>query len=254
MNIFITGASSGIGEALAQQYAGKNVCLGLVARERGRLFDIAARCEALGATVVTYEADVTDFLKMHKIATDFLNITGSSIDLVIANAGIREVEDDFLTDISIPRKLIEVNYLGVINTFSPFLRTCIKQSRGSLTVISSISSLRATHNSGAYSASKAAVDLWCEALRLRLLPYKVNVTVINLGFVSTAMTKGLAFKMPGILSPERAAELISAKINKRVRSVTLPWQSRIIWGIFCMMPGKLYDFVINFAKSRQKDN
>ena len=246
--ILITGAATGIGAALAEYYAQPGVILALLARKEGDLLSTSAQCRAKGAVVYEYFADVTNIDAMRRCAADLLD-REEKVDIVIANAGIRKEEDMDCQDTKIPEDVMRVNYLGVINTFSPFIRAMKARKQGRLVIISSIAAFRGTPNSGAYSASKAAVNVWAESLRLRLIPYGVGLTTICLGFVNTVMTEDLPFWMPGILSTKKAAELIAGSIEKRARVVTLPWQSRFIWTIFRVLPGRLYDKLITFAKS-----
>lgn len=246
--ICITGASSGIGAALAVQYAGPRVVLGLFARDEIGLKAVSEKCRSIGAEVYEYLADVTDVNVMRSCAADLLGRV-DGVDIVIANAGIRGEEDMDCQDTHIAEEIMRVNYFGVINTFSPFIRPMKARQHGQLAIISSIASFRGTPNSGAYSASKAAVNVWSESLRLRLLPHGVGLTTICLGFVNTAMTEGLPFWMPGILAPERAARLIAKNINNKRRVVTLPWPSKLIWSMFRILPGFAYDKLILLAKA-----
>jgi short-subunit dehydrogenase len=173
------------------------------------------------------------------------------IDVVVANAGVAIVEyeeEERMLEAAVAN--IDVNYYGVINTFAPFLEQLRKQRSGSLVAISSNSALRATHNSGPYSASTAAVVLWTEGLRLRLRPYGVTVTTICPGFVATAMTKVNKFWMPGMISAEKAGRLISRHIDRKSRVAVLPWTSGGLWIAFSWMPGRLYDWLIDTAKRR----
>lgn len=250
-NIFISGASRGIGAALSEHYAAAGVRLGLLSRSRvSELEMVAERCRDKGAEVYTYLADVSKEEAIKKCALDFLGRV-NNIDLVIGNAGVALIEDvDFLNS-QIPLENMSVNYFGVINTFLSFLPAMKERRAGHLAVVSSISSIRSTHNSGAYSASKAAINLWTEGLRLRLLPYGIPVTTLCVGFVDTAMTKGNSFWMPGIISAQEAAKLIDSAIRRRKRLIIIPWQSRLIWTIFRILPGRVYDFVINWAKANQ---
>lgn len=249
-NIFITGASSGIGEALSVLYAEQGVTLGLLSTNTSNTLEIVAdRCRAKGALVLTYQADVSARLSMAECASNFLTKAGN-IDLIIANAGVAFVEDSNYSETEIPMHNMEVNYFGVINTLLPFIAHMKKNKSGHLVVISSISSLRSTHNSGAYSASKAAINLWSEGLRLRLRPYGIPVTTLCVGFVDTAMTRNNTFWMPGLISADKAAQLISSAITRQKRLVTLPWQSGGLWTIFHLMPGEIYDWIIDWVKNK----
>ena len=246
--ILITGASSGIGAALGEYYAQPGTTLALLARKEGELRAISEKCHTKGAVVHEYVADVTDVEAVRRCAVDLLGRV-ERVDIVIANAGIRGEEDMDCQDTQLPEEIMRVNYFGVINTFSPFIRPMKAEGHGQLAVISSIAAFRGTPNSGAYSASKAAVNVWTESLRLRLIPHGISLTTICLGFVNTAMTAGLPFWMPGILTPEKAAALIARKIEQKSRVVTIPWQSRFIWTVFRLLPGSLYDKVILLAKA-----
>ncbi|NOU02710.1 MAG: SDR family NAD(P)-dependent oxidoreductase [Novosphingobium sp.] len=251
--IFITGASSGIGKALSLRLAGNGVALGLLSRGRdASLEEVAALCREKGAEVFAYAADVSDAVATAAAAQAFLDRVGR-IDVVVANAGVSAVDqDDEANWLDISKANMDVNFYGVINTIVPFIDTLKRQKHGSLAIISSISALRATHNSGPYSASKAAVNLWSEGLRLRLRPFKVSVTTLCVGFVDTAMTRSNKFWMPGLISADKAAALIDSKIRRKVRLTVLPWTSGGIWAIFHQMPGRLYDLVIDTAKKRQQ--
>ncbi|OPY79186.1 MAG: Fatty acyl-CoA reductase [Syntrophorhabdus sp. PtaU1.Bin153] len=248
--IWITGASSGIGAALSQHYAGSGKVLGLTARDQNGLETVAAACRAKGATVYSYQADVTDAHALRACSLDFLSKVGQ-VDLVIANAGIRVEEDDDYQNLQIQEETMKTNFLGVVHTLSPFILAAKKNRRGHLAVVSSISAFRGTPNSGVYSASKAALNLWTESLRLRLKPYGVNVTTLCVGFVDTPMTATLPFWMPGLLSPEQAAKNIAAAISRGKRLVTIPWQSKIIWNLLRVLPGSIYDQLILFLARKR---
>lgn len=248
--IFITGASAGIGEALSLRYAQRGTYLGLLSRGEGpSLEDVANRCREKGADVLTYEADISQAGAVARAAQDFLSAVGR-IDLVIANAGVAVPDrDGELPSLEAAMTNMNVNYYGTINTLAPFINVMQLQRSGSLAVISSISALRATHNSGAYSASKAAVNLWTEGLRLRLRPFGITVTTLCVGFVDTSMTKSNKFWMPGLISAAKASALIEHAIGRRKRLVVLPWTSGGLWMFLHLLPGRLYDRLIDAAKS-----
>jgi short-subunit dehydrogenase len=251
--IWISGGSSGIGAALSLYYSKSGTVLGITGKNPTALGQTAQRCRDLGATVYQYTSDVRDRAETARHANDFLNKAGG-IDIVVANAGIRIEERQDYSDWESANEIMQVNYVGAINTLVPFIAEMKKQKHGRLAIMSSISALRGTPNSGAYSASKAAINIWAESLRQRLKPFDISVTVICMGFVATAMTEGLPFKMPGLLQPEKAAALTAESIARKRRVVVHPWQSKLIWRGFQMMPGFLYDIVILAAKSRHPNN
>lgn len=253
LNVFITGASSGIGRSLALDLSKNGTTLGLLARgQSGDLKEVAESCRKLGATVYEYLVDVTNPEEVEKSANHFISSV-NRVDWVIANAGVAKVGEDSANNYEVPIRNIEVNYFGLIYTFCPFISAMKKQQSGHLVAISSISSLRSTHNSGAYSASKAAVNLWTEGLRLQLRDDNVAVTTLCVGFVDTAMTRGNPFWMPGLISSSKASQLIISAIKQKRRLATLPWISGSIWTIFWLLPGSVYDFIIAWAKTRQRN-
>ncbi|MDX1922051.1 MAG: SDR family NAD(P)-dependent oxidoreductase [Alphaproteobacteria bacterium] len=247
MVIVITGASSGIGEALCLHYAMRGNTICLLAQNLTALENVAERCRAQGATAFVYGADVKDAPAMQRASEAIIHEAGVP-DIVIANAGIRIEDPASYVGSNAAYEIMMVNYIGVINTFATFIEPMKKNGKGHLCAISSIAAYRATPNSGIYSASKAAVNLWTEALRLKLVPHHIHVTTAASGFVRTAMTADLSFHMPGILSAAQAAAIISKAIADKKSRIMFPWQSRFIWSMFCAMPGWLYDGVILCAK------
>lgn len=247
MIIFITGASSGIGADLCKLYSGYGVKIALVGRNKLLLDKVAKKCTQKGAECHVYQGDVREDIQMAEIALDFIEKVGVP-DIVIANAGVRFEEGDHFENKHACENNMKTNFFGVVNTFLPFIKFIVKKNKGHLVAISSIGSLRATPNSGAYSASKAAVNLWTEGLRLRLKKHNITVTNICLGFVDTNMTKDLDFWMPGILRSDTAAKKIIKSINKKKRSVIVPFIAKIIWGSFAYLPDVIYDHLILFLR------
>ena len=241
--ILITRASSGLGASLCDHYASPNVDMILLARREEMLESVAKRCRLKGARVFTYQCDVTNQEKMSLMAKDVIANVGCP-DIIIANAGVRFEEGENFENLHSYSSNIEVNYYGVVNTFLPFIPIFKIKNKGHFVSISSIGALRATPNSGAYSASKAALNLWTESLRLRLKIHNIVVTNICLGFVDTSMTSSLDFWMPGMLSSDEAAKKISKAVESKKREVMLPFIARFIWTVFICMPGRLYDWFI----------
>lgn len=219
----ITGASSGLGAALAQAYAGPQTALGLVARNREKLDTIAGACRAAGALVETAAIDVTDQSALADWLTEFDR--AHPVELLIANAGTSagpapgepgEPADKTLLQLS-------TNLLGVVHTVAPLLPAMSARRRGRIAIIASIAGLRGLADSPGYCASKAGARAYGEALRARLAPHGVGVTVVCPGFFSSPMTDRWQGPTPFQLSGERAARRIKRGIDAGRRRVTFPW-------------------------------
>ena len=176
-SIVITGASSGIGEALALDYAAPGVALALTGRDAGRLETVAAACRAKGATVVADTVDVVDRERFAAWLTAFDD--AHPVDLLIANAGISiDKDNSSLDDFSIIRKTLDVNVGGVLNTVEPLLPRLIARKRGQIAIVASLASFIGLPYSASYNASKAAVRVWGESIRYVLKKDGIGVSVV----------------------------------------------------------------------------
>src|SRR5882757_4396863 len=194
-SIVITGASSGIGEALAIDYAAPGVALALTGRDAGRLETVAAACRARGATVVADTVDVVDREAFAAWLTSFDD--AHPVDLLIANAGVSiDKDNSSLDDFSIVCKTFAINVDGVFNTVEPLIGRLMKRRRGQIAVVSSLAGFIGLPYSASYNASKAAVRVWGESIRYVLRKSGVGVTVICPGFVVSRMTSEAPFPMP----------------------------------------------------------
>ncbi len=247
--IFITGASSGIGEALATALAGPDIGLCLVARRTDRLEGVASRCRQKGAQVQAVTADVTNAEAMRKAAADFLEQT-KRIDLVIANAGISLRDYEGEGDREVPRRIMETNFLGVVHTFAPFIPAMQEARSGHLVAISSIAGLRGMPLAGAYCASKAAVNTWMESLRLRMIPFGVHAMTVCPGFVQSEMTQRNEFWMPWLVSSDRAAQIILRAVRREKKVLLFPWQMALLARVMQAIPNFILDPVL--ARAREK--
>jgi short-subunit dehydrogenase len=227
MNVFITGASSGLGEGLARHYAVPGAVIGLCARRAAVLADLARELEAKGARAIVYAADVADTAAMEQAAQAFAAACGQ-VDLVIANAGIG-IAHEVLQGKSAPiADLMRINVIGVTNTIVPFVPFLLKQRKGTLVAMSSSAGHRGLPGRAAYSASKAAVITFMDALRLDLRGSGVHAMSLCPGFVRTPLTDKLAFKLPFAISCEEAVDEISRAIARSEKTYTFPWQMRIV--------------------------
>ncbi|MDE1146056.1 MAG: SDR family NAD(P)-dependent oxidoreductase [Azospirillaceae bacterium] len=235
-SILITGASSGIGEALALAYAAPGRQLWLTGRDRDRLDAVAEAARAKGARVTAAALDVMDRQALADwiLAAD----SGVPIDLAIANAGISggtgaagETEEQ-------ARRILAVNIEGVLNTIHPLIPRMVERKRGQLALMSSLAAFRGMPGAPAYCASKAAVRSYGEGLRGDLLGKGVEVTVICPGFVRSRMTAVNSFPMPFLMDADRAARIIIRGLVANRARVAFPWPTYAVsWLLGVLPPG-----------------
>lgn len=235
--VFITGASSGIGAALARTYAAPDVVLGLAARRTDRLQLVAKECRSLGASVHCYTLDVRDGAATRQVATRFLKTAGQ-IDVVIANAGVGQWKHPLETPVEELTAMVDINVNGVIHTISAFTPAMATQRHGQLVAISSVASFRGLPG-GAYSATKAAVRYLMEGWRLDLAPYGVHVTTIFPGYIASEMTSSPDAWYPFLIEADEAARLMKQAIARRQRVVVLPWQWWLVLPFLRLVPSRL---------------
>ena len=247
-NVFITGANSGIGAALARRYAAAGATLGLFARRETALREIAATLPQ--GSVATYAGDVRERAALERAAADFVARFGVP-DIVIASAGIsrgtvtghREDLDDFAA-------VFDTNVLGLVHTFHAFLAPMRERRSGTLVGIASVAGFRGLPGSGAYSASKAAAITYLESLRVELRGSGIAVVTVCPGYIATPMTEKNPYPMPFLLRPEKAARLIERAIRRRRRFYVLPWQMALAGRVLRCLPRPLFDAV--FARAPRK--
>jgi short-subunit dehydrogenase len=250
--VIITGASSGIGAALAQHYARRGAALGLIARRRAGLTQLAAQ---LSVPVHVYPVDVRDAPALQAAAADFISRHGSP-DIVIANAGISTgTLTEFAGDIPAFQDVIDVNVVGIVKTFQPFLAAMRAAGHGALVGIASIAGYRGLPGAAAYSASKAAAISYLESLRVELRGSGVKVITVCPGYIATAMTAQNPYPMPFLLSADAAARKIAGIIDRGKTYAVIPWQMAIVARILRVGPNWLYDRLFgNAPRKPRRDN
>jgi short-subunit dehydrogenase len=245
MRVVITGASSGIGEALARHYASQESVLGLISRRKAG--------PGLPGTVVPYEVDVTDVAGLGRAAADFVARYGAP-DLVIANAGVGVgTHSEEIADIEKLRRVLDVNLTGLAATLAAFAPTMRKAGRGTLAGIASVAGFRGLAGNGAYCASKAAAITWLESLRTELYGSGVIVVCVCPGYIDTPMTRVNRYRMPFLLPPDEAARRIARAIAARRRLAVIPWQMAAVSVLLRAMPGWLYDRLAARAPRKPRD-
>jgi short-subunit dehydrogenase len=245
--VFITGASSGIGAALAQAYAARGAKVGLVARRIEELRKLAAE---LPSEAIALGADVRDNASMQEAAAQFMQRFGLP-DIVIANAGVSHgTATERSEDIATFSEILDINVLGMVRTFQPFLTAMRQKKQGRLVGIASVAGFRGLPGSSAYSASKAAAISYLESLRIELRDSGINVTTLCPGYIATPMTARNPYRMPFMLSAEQAAKKMISAIDASRDFVVLPWQMALIGRIMRVLPNRLFDTLA--AKSGRK--
>jgi short-subunit dehydrogenase len=235
-SIVLTGASSGIGEALALDYAGPGVALALTGRDAERLETVAAGCRAKGATVVAETIDVTDRERL----LPWLNAFDEAhpVDLVLANAGISiDKDNSSLDDFSIIRKTLDVNINGVLNTVEPLLPRMMARKRGQIGIVSSLAGFVGLPYSASYNASKAAVRVWGESIRYVLKKDGVGVSVICPGFVVSRITSDAPFPMPFMMTASRASSIIRRGLAANKPRLAFPIGTKAGVWLGSVLPG-----------------
>lgn len=251
LKVFITGASSGIGQALAQHYAKEGAIIGLAARRADLLTTLQ---DSLPSETAIYPLDVRNAEALEKAAQDFIARFGSP-DIVIANAGVSagtltENKDDINTF----KGVIDINLLGMVHTFQPFIKSMKQAKKGSLVGIASVAGIRGLPGAGAYSASKAAVITYLESLRVELAPEGVHVTTIAPGYIKTPMTDINQYAMPFLMAPEVAAKKFAQAIAKKKRFIVIPWQMGWLARIMKCLPPWLWDYMMKHAPRKAHAN
>lgn len=242
--VVITGASSGLGAALARSYAGPQTALGLVGRNRERLAATAALCRAAGASVDSAAIDVADGAALAAWLEAFDQ--AHPVELLVANAGISAGPgpENAGEPIAITLRQVEVNLLGAVRTIAPLVPLLCARGRGRIVVIASIAAYRGLPYSPGYCASKAGLRAYGEALRPLLAPYGVGVTVVCPGFFASPMTDRWEGPTPFLASGERAARRIKRGIDRGRSRIDFPWP--LVLGMrFCdLAPAMIGDRIL----------
>jgi short-subunit dehydrogenase len=240
--VMVTGASSGIGGALAIELAKRGARLGLIARRADALTEIAERARAAGSHAVVLPADVRDADSLRAVA-EKLQLEIGPVDVLIANAGIGPTRDGSELNAKEVSDVININVIGAANSVGAVLPEMMARGQGHLVVISSLAAYRGLPRSAAYCASKAAVSAFFESLRLDLEPRGIAVTIIHPGFIKTPLTSGREAQMPFLMELDDAVQKIVRAIEKRKKSYAFPWQLASIVRAGMIMPIWMYDWI-----------
>lgn len=247
MKVVTSGASSGIGLALARHYLERGATVAAFAR-RGELLQTLST--EFPGKVFCYALDVRDAAAVQQAADDFIARVGVP-DIVIANAGVSVgTLTEYAEDLDAFRQVMDINVLGMVQTFQPFVAAMREARRGTLAGIASVAGFRGLPGASAYSASKAAAISYLESLRVELYGSGVRVVTICPGYIKTPMTAVNPYPMPFILEADEAARRMARAIERGERFAVIPWQMGLVGRVLKLLPHWLYDRL--FAKAPHK--
>lgn len=275
-NIFITGASSGLGQAIAREYAARyfklfsadsstsknnafasRMVIGLAGRRLEALAILATELrQKYNVTCATYALDVRDSAALKTAAEDFITKFGAP-NIVVSNAGVsRGTLTEIADDNKAIQAIFDINVMGLVNTFAPFIATMKVSAKlgqqAQLVGIASVAGIRGIPGSGAYSASKAAVISYCESLRAEMQHFNIHVSTIAPGYVRTPMTEINQYKMPFLLDADVFAERFVNAVESKVRFKIIPWQMGVIARIMRLIPPRLWDYLMKNTPHKKR--
>lgn len=247
----LTGASSGIGLDLARELARRGYDLALLARRAELLDGLARELQSLGANAVAIACDVVDGAAVRDAVKRGEDALGGPFDLAIANAGVSIPNHASRFSIADAEQVIRVNVLGVMYLYDAVVAGMIERKSGRIVGIASVAGLRGLPTSGPYSASKAAVQAFLEAVRIELVPYGVGVTTVNPGFVVTEMTAKNRFHMPFLMRSPKAARIIADGIERGKRVIEFPLRMSLLMRTARLIPDALYErMMVPYARRK----
>lgn len=256
-NVFITGASSGIGAALARHYAKQGACLGLVARRRDALEELQQSLQDPKRHHL-FDLDVTNHAALEAAAVEFNRITGGA-HIVIASAGISKgTLTEYSEDLPVFEKVLATNLLATAATFAPFIKgmkDCMAQTKQPcrLVGIGSVAGIRGLPGAEAYSASKAAVISYCESLRIELRTSQIKVVTICPGYIDTPMTQVNRYAMPFLMPVEKFALQAVEAIHRGDSYKVIPWQMGWVAKLLRLLPNDVYDWLFANAPHKSRE-
>lgn len=242
-SILITGASSGIGLALARNLAAPGINLTVTGQNPERLETTKSELASTGAAVTVSQIDANDRSGMTALVNEADD--KAPLDLVVANAGVSAGRDDSAPADEQAIKVMSTNVMGVMNTVLPAKTRMTKRGHGQIAIVSSLAGFRGLPTAPTYSASKVAVRAWGEAMRPSLKSHGVGLTLIFPGFVESRITDQNDFPMPFLMSAERAADIITRGLIAGKDTVSFPWQMILMMKSLSLLPQPLFDRLLS---------
>jgi short-subunit dehydrogenase len=257
MKVFITGASSGIGEALATEYAkrhqNKDTRIGLVARRSEHLQVLQSKLQkTYKVKCVIYPLDVRNHQALAAAAADFIQQHGTP-NVVIACAGVsRGTLTEHVEDIAAFQAIMDINVMGLVHTFQPFIAAMRQAGQGQFVGVASVAGIRGLPGAGAYSASKAAAISYLESLRVEMAQFNIAVTTIAPGYIRTPMTDVNQYKMPFLMDADVFAHQFANAVENKRRFCVIPWQMGWVARLLRLIPPFLWDFAMKKAPHKKR--
>ena len=251
-HIVVTGASSGLGAALARGYAQRGDFVTCLARDMTRLEDVAAQCSLLSSSrPALIQCDVTDAERMRSVLQDADD--ARPVDVLIANSGVggkSVLAPPLGEDVPLASYIMSVNMAGVVNTISPLVSRMAARRQGHIVIVSSIAAFAALPQSPVYSASKAAVYSYGHGLRRLLRAQGIGVSVVSPGFIDTPMSRSLPYARPFLETAARNAEICTHAVDHTKAEVIFPWQLRIAMAVLGVLPVSIADRLLAIASAQ----
>lgn len=233
--VLITGASSGIGAAMARRYIDSGAIVGVCGRDKERVQSV---CDG-DSRALPLIFDVTNAAACSEAIGKFEAFAGA-IDLAILNAGFHLSTDAAAFNVDMCKQIMEINYVGALNSLAPIIETMKRQGRGTIAMMGSAAGIIGMPNAGAYCASKAAIVRMTEALRVELKAFNIDVRLITPGFIDTPLTRRNDFPMPFLMPVEEAAAIIERGLAGKRYEIAFPW--RLVWALTlaALLPRSVY--------------
>lgn len=250
--VFITGASSGIGQALAARYLAEGWRVALVARREAAMAQWVSEQGVLPDQVRVYGADVRDDAQVGAAVQRCLTEMGVP-DVVVANAGISVgVDLSLAEDLPVLRDLYQTNVLAMAATFQPFIAPMVQRGSGTLVGVASVAAARGLPGHAGYCGSKAAVVAMCETLRGELAPQGVKVVTLTPGYIDTPLTRENDYPMPFLMTPDAFAQAAFKAIARGARQPVIPWPMGVVYRVLRLLPNAWLDRLVGSQKHRKK--
>jgi len=246
-NIIITGASSGLGKAIAEHVATLGITLYLIGRDKKRLEETAAICKAKNAKAIPYIADVSSLEEMIKF---YDHLKGQQIDILFACAAV-SMDADGVEKLAQAKKIFDINVSGLSNTVLPAAEIMSKKNiGGKIVIIGSLAGELPFPTSPSYCASKAAARIFADSLRIGLKKYNIQVTTVLPGYMETPMTNSNRHAMPFIISAADAAKIIVSGVNKNQSLIVFPKILYYLVQAVKLLPNCMSDYLLSFVPSK----